>query len=82
MKPFAVLIVLLIFAVTLALSAMFLFGFAKQLIKKRDKDYANALRINATRLQEAGYYEAADHFREYARILDASPEERERLRQS
>lgn len=62
--------VLAIGALLLGMSLVLVWAMASTIAKARDKAHAKALRANAKRLAEAGYQEAADHFKGYAAALE------------
>ena len=72
MKAFAVAVVLVVFIVTLNLSALVIWGLLKRVVVARDQEHIQALRIAAARLQSEGYLEAAEQFRDYAGALEAN----------
>lgn len=79
MKAFAVVVALGVVFGALVLSFVFLWGITKQIVRVRDKHHADALFRNAQILEEAGYLEAAEQFRTYARYLEATPKQRKAL---
>ena len=71
MKAFAFVVVLVVCAVALNLSALVIWGLLKRVVVARDQEHIQALRMAAARLQSEGYLEAAEQFRDYADALEA-----------
>lgn len=77
-KLFAIGISLMLLLACMALSFVFLWGIAKSIAKARDQAHARSLRVEAGRLLEEGYGEAAEHFMAYAEQLEAHQKGTER----
>jgi len=65
-------------ALTLVLGALvasfvLLWTIASQIARKCRCDHVRALREKARRLETAGYFEAAEQFRDYAEAIEAGP---------
>jgi uncharacterized protein HemX len=79
-KPFAALVALTLVIMVLGLATVLLWGVAEQIARKCRHDHARALRLNAARLEQAGYLEAAEQFRNYAELMETPASKRPRLK--